>query len=102
MFSLLSARPEFYAKRAMQWQLILYVAGLALGILFPSKDSLFILYYFEAWFGPSVLANITLIVYLALKRPQLYLFYILFLLVLPVVLGFFSMIFIMLTSGTTC
>ncbi|MFP9100169.1 hypothetical protein ACLI09_14050 [Flavobacterium sp. RHBU_24] len=101
MFSLVSAMPEFYAKRSVQWHLALFFLGVAFCFVLPMAENP-MAYYFVALTLLTALFNLILIVLLFIRRPKLYLLYCLFLILFPVILGYFSMMVILITSGFSC
>jgi hypothetical protein len=102
MFSSLSSRPEFYAKRSIQWHLALFVLGVAFCFILPATAINFLAYYFVALTLLTALLNLTLVVQLFIRRPQLYLIYTLFLIFFPIILGYFSMMAVLINSGISC
>ncbi|MFP9113083.1 hypothetical protein ACLI1A_04030 [Flavobacterium sp. RHBU_3] len=102
LFSQLLLRPDFYAKRVMQWQLGLFVLGVVWCFVFPTQDSEAIAIILALLWLLSTIVNVVVLVSLFLKRPRLYLLYALFLILLPVVLGGCSFMAVIITSGYYC
>ncbi len=101
-FSKLLLRPDFYAKRVMQWQLGLFILGVVWCFAFPTEDSNAITIILLSEWLLSIIVNLVVLVSLFIKRPRLYLLYALFLILLPVVLGYCSFMVVMFTSGYYC
>lgn len=102
LLSKLLQQPDFYAKRVMQWELGLFVFGALLCMLFPAKEGHFIVWYFGICMVFTLLASLVGIVLLFIKRPRLYLLYVLFIILLPIPLTMLSAFLIMASSGITC
>ena len=72
-----------------------------LGMFFLGENE-FIWYYYAGWFLLSAVANITLVVFQTIKRPNGYVGYIFFLLITPPSLGFMAFMMIIAAMGGIC